>query len=263
MVTKLLFEDNEDTPSSMLLKHSYCGDSIYFSGGCHQILSKLMEIKDASDVVIIFYDVSPNNKYTVKYYNSLVQDIKSNPAVYGSVCIIPIICIEYYICQFLNKYGYMCIKNKNIQNLVEAIVTKFDYREIPSQIASIQKLNMSLEKMYKYIVNNQDMKCLLNVGTYDNGIRVKSLSGKFYEDDCSCERKYCKINCKDSISLKVERLYTELPVFPVKSDEHRELLKSFGINVVYKGSKEVRACIQDLYDYVCQNMGVNSIKVII
>lgn len=78
MAVKLLFEDNENSPSSVLLKHSMYGDNIYFSGGSSKLLSKLEEIYEPQDIVFVMHDVSPNNRWTIKFYASFVQEIKYN-----------------------------------------------------------------------------------------------------------------------------------------------------------------------------------------
>lgn len=54
MAVKLLFEDNENTPSSILLKNSMHGDNIYFASGNSQVLNKLKSIYNDGDTVFIF-----------------------------------------------------------------------------------------------------------------------------------------------------------------------------------------------------------------
>ena len=41
MAIKFIFEDGENTPSSLLLKKSYYGDFIYFSNGVSRLLDKV------------------------------------------------------------------------------------------------------------------------------------------------------------------------------------------------------------------------------
>lgn len=72
MATKFVFEDNDATPSSKLLKDCVNGANIYFSGGSGSVLKKAISIQSPGDTIYIFYDVSPNNKHKVnKYYNTL------------------------------------------------------------------------------------------------------------------------------------------------------------------------------------------------
>lgn len=69
---KLIFEDNEQTPSSKLLKSSYNGSNIDFSNGSHisRMISCINKYKD--DELIIFFDLSPNNRFTYTNYERLI-----------------------------------------------------------------------------------------------------------------------------------------------------------------------------------------------
>ena len=103
MSIKFLFEDNEQTPSSILLKNSYKGADIYFSNGSSLILSKVKELRKIfNDDIYIFYDLVPDNEVTVKGYTDLVRALKLN---YSNVYVLPIICIEYFICISLYKFN--------------------------------------------------------------------------------------------------------------------------------------------------------------
>lgn len=258
MAVKLLFEDNENTPSSILLKNSMHGDNIYFASGNSQVLNKLKSIYNDGDTVFIFFDVSPNNKWTIKFYNNIVQTIKGSKQ-YKNIYIIPIICIEYYICKFLKEYNYIVIKNEVIKQLANAIIgDTFDYSKIPMSILKVNKLNNSLEKMYKHILSNQAMKCMNNKNddSYD-------LYGMFYKCDCRCERKYCSINCTDSLEIKSERLYTSLPVFAVSSPEHREIINRLGIHISNIDINDIYKEVKQFYDDICRSMGTGTIKIAI
>ncbi len=261
MAIKLLFEDNENSPSSILLKHSMHGDSIYFSGGVTQLLSKLKSIYTAQDTVFVMHDMSPNNRWTIKFYDGFVQEIKSNQQKYNGVYIVPIVCIEYYLCKFLNKYGYLYIKNSELSELVKAIVDEpFDYSRVPSNILNITKLRNSLEKMYKYIVKNQAMICMHNNFEYDKvtGLRINTLSGIFYDRDCSCKDIYCRIQSKDNLEIKAERLYSLLPVFAISS---AELLNQPGIDTENMDIQTIQNEMQRVYNEICRSMGINTIKI--
>ena len=94
---KILFEDASNTPSSVLLNSSVYGENIYFSEGCSKILDKCISIMNPDDTIYILYDVSPNNTNTITGYNKLKEAIRENGL--KNVYVIPIICIEYYICQ--------------------------------------------------------------------------------------------------------------------------------------------------------------------
>lgn len=208
--------------------------------------------------------VSPNNRWTIKFYNSFVQEIKREQQYRDKVYTVPIVCIEYYLCKFLNEYKYICISNNEIKELNEAIVEKpFNYYKVPSSILSIDKLRNSLEKMYKHIIKNQDMKCMSNRFEYDRvtNSRINSLFGLFYDRDCTCEDFYCRIGIKDSIDIKAERLYTSLPVFAVESEEHREAIDKLGVALENIDIQTLQFKMQGLYDEICDSMGIHRIKI--
>lgn len=267
MAVKLLFEDKETTPSSILLKHSMHGNNIYFSGGSSNLLRKLNDIYTPPDIIFVMHDVSPNNKWTIKFYDSFVQEIKSKPQDYRNVYVVPIVCMEFYICKCLYKYKYLHAKDKEIKRLIAAIVKEpFDYNKVPKSILSIAKLNKSLEKMYKYIVSNQAMKCIYNKFEYDDKstmLRKESIYGIFYEKNCTCEDMYCDIKCNDGLSIKSERLYTLLPVFAVDSEEHKKLLNELDIRIKNIDIATIQCNIQKFYDEICSSININTIKILV
>lgn len=88
MATKILFEDSETVPVSMLLRKSYNGNNIFFSGGCNNLLSKAVKIQNPGDIIIIYYDVAPNNSKTTKGYQDLcktknIKDMTSYALIWG------------------------------------------------------------------------------------------------------------------------------------------------------------------------------------
>lgn len=210
------------------------------------------------------HDVSPNNRWTIKFYDSFVQEIKYNQQYRNNVYTVPIICIEYYLCKFLNDYKYMYIRNNEIKELNSAIGEgAFDYSKVPSNILSIDKLRNSLEKMYKHIIKNQAMKCMNNRFEYDKttNSRVDSLFGMFYDKDCTCENFYCKAGTKDTISIKAERLYTSLPIFIVSSKKHEKVINKLGITFKNVDIQTLQLKIQKLYDEICDSMKIHRIKI--
>lgn len=89
MATKILFEDSETVPVSMLLRKSYNGNNIFFSDGCDKLLSKAVKIQNPGDIIIIYYDVAPNNSKTTKGYRDLCKTIKEKNI--KDMIVIPII----------------------------------------------------------------------------------------------------------------------------------------------------------------------------
>lgn len=265
MAIKLLFEDKEDTPSSILLKKSMYGENIYFSGGCHQIIRQIKILKsDEKDIIYVFYDVSPNNEFTVKYYKNLVYEVKADIGLRKSVHVVPIVCIEYYLCKFLYKYGYLYTKNNKVQILIDKLVNEFKYEDVAQDIIKGVGASDSLEKIYKYIIKNLGLQCLHNSLEYESdgkNRKANSLRGIFYIRDCICDRKYCRIDSTDSLQFKAERFYTSLPVFVVVSKEHEYKLSEYGISIDSIDNNELQKKIQDMYNMICASMNLNTIHI--
>lgn len=221
---KILFEDASNTPSSVLLNSSVYGENIYFSEGCSKILDKCISIMNPDDTIYILYDVSPNNTNTITGYNKL----------------------------------------KEVSDLIDNLVKTFNYNEVLDRISKDKNLSESLEHIYKHIIENQGMICIHNKFRYDsNGkTRIKNdPRGIFYVKDCNCDRRYCKINSTDSLELKANRLYTELPIYIVDSNDKQTILKEMQIEIYPTTIDEVLQKQQDFYDNICEEMGINSIKV--
>lgn len=264
MAIKFVFEDGEDTPSSILLKNTFAKNNIFFSGGCSKALNKACSIKKSGDTVYIFYDVAPNYAKTVNSYNTLIQTIRQKKL--KDIYVIPIICIEYYICAMFYKYNYLELARKDKQILIDNLITKFDWQSVISNMQLNTYELDSLEHMYKSILTSTKMKCQRNKFKYDKntGLRdINSIAGVFYEKDCPCAFKYCSINCGDNILLKAERLYTQLPVITVVSQAHEDFLKNMGITITKKSNSDIRKERQDFYNEICKSMCVNRINVIV
>lgn len=264
MAIKIVFEDNENTPSSVLLKSCYYGSNIFFSAGVSNLLNKAISIKQDDDTILMFYDLSPNNIKTVKGYNNLIGILRQNKEKYKNMYVIPIICIEYHICRMYDILDLFYVKHKDAQELIDKIVKKFDWADIDASIKAVDYIKDSLEHAYKFILNKQSMRCLVNRFKYDstgNTRIVNSIDGILYEKDCTCDRKYCKVNVNYSLEFKSERLYTLLPVFVVETDKHREILYKLSITFNSHSIKDARKERQEFYNMVCNNMGINKVKI--
>ena len=81
----MLFEDNEKSASSRLLKAGYNGKYIKFSGGYNKLKNKLEESYNNVDIFIVFIDVAPNNPFTVQFYESFLRHDYVKSVIGGSV----------------------------------------------------------------------------------------------------------------------------------------------------------------------------------
>ena len=262
MATKFVFEDGDNTPSSILLKNCFNSCNIFFSNGCSNLLDKACSIQNDSDIIYIFYDVSPNNSKTVKGYNDLIDTIKSQRI--KSMYVVPILCIEYWICQMFVRYNYMCV-SKKADLMVEKLVIDFDWQALLNQVQLNTYESSSLEHTYKSILNQSKMTCQMNHYKYSEDGKTKesiALNGIFYDRNCECDSKFCSIDCSDTLALKAERLYTILPIFHVISDQHQKLLDEFGIDAQCPTIDELKEKCQNLYNTICNSMQLNRICVL-
>lgn len=253
-MTKFVFEDNDSTPSSLLLKSSYNGSNIEFASSSSRVYKHLMELSTVSGITscIVFFDVVPDNRATVKWYQTLLEDLKeANP--YFEVYVLPIPCIEFYILKFLYNYSYLSCKPEH-KNLIENLVVNFNWKNAKVYLKSLS-YGDSLEKLYKSLLANQNMPCLRNRNAARN-----ALIGKFYREDCDCNREFCKTDCRDCVSLKAERLYTSLPIFDVISEQHSEYLKKLGIEVCRVEIEDVMRRCYEFYSSICSQLGKPNIN---
>lgn len=262
MSVKFVFEDGENTPSSILLKNTYNKNNIFFSNGSSAVLRKACSVQNSGDKVYIFYDVAPNNAKTVNGYNMLVQNIRINNI--KNMYVIPIICIEYYICYMFYTYGYLMISDKNSQVYIDNLLINFDWQNLINQVKLNTYQTESLEHMYKSLLAMTKKACQQNSFKYTNGVRdTNSRKGIFYEKDCACDLIYCPIKCRDDILLKAERLYTMLPVFAIESDQHKEYLHNNGIVIRERANSDIKKSRQEFYNNICKSMNVNGIRIVL
>lgn len=260
---KYVFEDKENTPSSILLKNCINGSNMYFSAGCSKMFDtiKILSDKYKDDIIIAYYDVSPNNNETIIGY----EELKENLYTYNitNVEVIPYICIEQTIAIMLSRYNYLSKQSKKAQNILDNIVKIFDWSKVQDNIkySDAQKSNKrTLEQIYKLFLNEQWQICVHN--THKSNI----LFGKFYTDDCSCPREHCKISIVSSLKFKAEQLYTSLPLFTCNKQYINMLRNNYGINIAKWVNKinsieDVKISQQKYYDKLCANMRANGEQV--
>lgn len=231
---------------SKLLLESSSGKSSIFSAGCDKIAATLLANYNKNDTFYIFYDLSPNNKETVDGYTNLVEFVEC----YDNVYVFPIICIEYIVLKILDRYNCL-LPNKNTKDLVDGIIKDFDWDKVSTQHKMDTYIGSSLEHACKHILNSQRMRCMLNVNTLESN---NTVNGKYYLSNCDCDRKFCKLNCCDSRTLKAERLTLTLPICHVNDVNQYALWYSLGIVVNNTSIVEVLENIQTFYNKICDSM---------
>lgn len=254
MAYKFIFEDEEETPSSQLLKSSFNGNNIYFSNGCAKLLNKLNEIYNKEDTFIVFYDVSINNQKTVLGFEDLKQQLLSKGM--RNVAVIPFICIEQIIANTLIKYNYLGKQKAITQNIIDNIITNFDWDKVSNSIKYYNNTyEQSLEHIYKRFLQEQIKRCLHNTINSSN-----NLFEKFYTYDCNCNQIYCNVKSQSGLSVKAEQLYTMLPIFSIISDKHKEYISKININVISNNIAQAKMKQQSYYNKIYENMKSSNSK---
>lgn len=260
-----IFEDSDSSPCSLLLKSSYNGSNLRFAGGSNASnMLRAIEncISEGHEDIIVFFDLPPNNSHTYNNYERLLEGLEAKG--YFNVRIFPIICIEHIILQMLNRYGYLVVADKN-EDLVKNLISGFDYQDtaVQSFIVGSSYDKDSLEHLYKHLLSTLASKCMLNkFKRKSNGeIDINGISGVFYIKDCDCDRKYCKPSVTDSLELKAERMYTELPVYDVVDSSHTALLDKFGINSTPVNIPTAYEITIDFLNHVCDSMGIERLLI--
>jgi hypothetical protein len=235
----IIFEDNANTPSSVLLRHSCFSDKLRFSEGNKKLLVTISKYL-SEDIVLVFVDVVPDNECSVMTY----IDIRTRFINNTNVFVMPILCIEYILLLFLKEY----YPNMLVDNAyVDSLITNFDYNKI-------RKLGRNLEKVCKGVLANVGNKysCLLN--------DVKH--GDFYTSSCICDRGK-HINCDTSVSLstKANQLYCTLPLYVTNADFDK-IVNDIGKHVNRTTLDLALQEQQKLYDYACERMSLASIRLL-
>ena len=258
---KIIFEDSNNAPSSILLRNCFLGDSIIFSEGCHNI-PEYIERYIESDDIVTFVDLVPDNMSTINFYNDLVSEyrdfIKRN-----RLMICPILCIEYIILKMLLTYGYL-----TDTIVMDAVALDFRSNSIKDLLERDKNASKTMEKLMKSILvdisSKSGKRCLRNSFKYSNidGVMTRKMDsrfGIFYENDCMCDIYRCSLGIRNTLKVKAEELYVSLPVFITGGFEHESFIKSIGVNFEDNSICAVSNIFKDFYDLLCDKNGLNRI----
>lgn len=263
MSVELVFEDKETTPSSVLLRSSGYGTHIHFSGGVRKLLDEAVKLRGSNNIVYAFYDLAPNNSKTVNRYNQYVEDIKINKELYYNIYLVPIICIEFYICKYLLQKNLILLPEDETVAL-QALLPNFDYSLVPKRFKEWKYTAESIEHLFKHFINQHRLRCFHNSFEYDKTDSIRkptSLSGIFYEKSCSCDARYCIFKSRVTLQEKAEGLYFLLPVFFLKDDKHKELTTSLGLTCYDIDMVELQSERQSFYNDICESLGTVRVRV--
>lgn len=249
-----VFEDNENTPSSKLLRQNIEGVRFCFSNGAYhvaQLVEDLCNEEGSSNYeIMVFIDYVPMNYYTYDSYITLL-DIKEelywkkNTKIY----ILPIVCIEFYILKMLSSF-YEFEISERFSDLYDSLITDLSFDH------AVLKEFTSLEKAYKFLLQQSKKRCMINKNS-ENKVRIE---GYFYKYDCvDCGRRLCA-NKKNSVVLKEKamHMYTSLPVFIIVSEEQKKYMEELGISIEYNSVEEVVEELRRFIKSIFRKMGISA-----
>ena len=109
MIPKYIFEDDDDSALSSLFQASYTrlyqSGHLLFAGGNGGFLSTLLDLAGTDEkeqTYVIFIDMIPDNIETERAYHKLQTRI-GEFSLSDRVCVLPIICAEYYFIRTFRK----------------------------------------------------------------------------------------------------------------------------------------------------------------
>lgn len=249
-----VFEDNENTPSSKLLRENIAGVRFCFSNGAYlvaQLVEDLCNEEGSSDYeILVFIDYVPMNYYTYDTYMTLL-DIKEefywkkNTKIY----VLPIVCIEYYILKMLSSFYEFDIPER-FSDLYDSLIIDLSFDH------AVLKEFTSLEKAYKFLLQHSKKRCMINKNS-ENEVKIE---GYFYKYDCvDCRRRLC-VNKKNLVVLKEKamHMYTSLPVFKIVSEEQKKYMEELGISFEYNSVEEVVEELRRFIRSIFRKFGISA-----
>ncbi len=216
---RVLFEDNEKSPISKILK-SIFGDDVVFCETCNMFRSNIqLSLRGGVDLVVCYHDTPPDNKYAVKRFRELLQEFSSEPRV----VILKAQAIEYYI----------------LRSLIEVDIIP-DYKWLKEFKKSLVGIPISYtahsyERFCKGVLNGNPKECLVNKSTYMSG---------WYNGDCCDFRSSIPEICKPfTESEKVLIIMYSLPYYPAY--DRFQHLRDRGFLTHVSTEESVRICNQE------------------
>lgn len=197
----MLFEDNEKSPISELLKCLFIEsnvDFVEFAGTNENLYKRLKAVYKPGLIHYVFIDMSPDNSNTKTAYTNFVNNIREKPL--SNVWLIPIPCIEFYV---IKAFPEDCKSVTDVLNFNEYTRTK-RCKSFESNCKRV--LNTDIEN---FIKNN----CMVNESDFSHHRDF----GYFYKEDCPCSNS-AGCDKKMERELKAYKLWKELPVTILKSD---------------------------------------------
>jgi hypothetical protein len=204
----ILFEDNEESSISQLLKkiYTYRDDvTLLFASGNMNVEECISKLGN-SERAIVYLDVIPDKLETVEVYNNCMKYINDNNL--DNIVLIAIPCIEYYVIKAFFKKEY-----KEVMCVNKCLNYKSIERNYRNKLLSIR----DFEKYCKSVVAN-----------YKDCFKE---GGWFYTVDCICKKGVIIDDCVEyKVEDKASKLECMLPIISqekiVRDDYKREMIQN-------------------------------------
>lgn len=229
-------------PVSRLLQTNPYGIEVWFSCGSSNLGSEISahvsRLKGKYDFEILaFLDYAPDNRSLDVLYSVLLDSIDSD--VSDFVHIIPVMCTEYYVLKFLEKFDYLRYQS-NLVDVFKILLNKNFDRYIDlgrSLFRGMSNIPTNIENSYKLLLNSQERRCMMN----------NSGSCRFYSESCKdCTVVGCEFAGSGLTLLeKAVCILATFPRFHVVSKRHYNMLVRFGFNPI---KTDINDLIADLLE---------------
>lgn len=206
-----VFEDNPDDNLSVLFKAMYPENvacKFIYCYGNGNIVSVVEEyLSNTNEVICVFLDTIPGNKYIIEKYKTLANISKENNY---RVIVINIICAEYYFIKAFGENRQLFISDEGYNEIVNKLAFK-DSSLI--QTDKDREFVTTFEKFTKLFLNKNAISCVKNSSMMNpEGNEINYCYGVFYENDCVYP--VTSNNSKLSLTEKSKKLLMQYPCVP-------------------------------------------------
>lgn len=216
MRNMVLFEDDPQSPISIMLQHVYNGE-VDFCESCDLFESKICDYLDAGyDNIVCYFDTPPDNVTAVERYEKLRYKFECSDTVH----VLKSQAIEHYVLKSFVNLGSVLRDNVMVR----------DFIKIQSGLP-VSYSDDSYEGFCKNVLNGNKRSCVRN---------KKKVIPSWYKTDCCPQdgNAYCQAD-RNSLDQKRLILMWALPYYPAYQKD--EYLRKLGylLNTSIEKSEEL------------------------
>ena len=231
--------------SKLLINNTDIGKEIMFSRGASSIHNVINNINEDA---LIYFDLVPDNEKSIEQLRIQIDCIES--VFKYRAYIIPIICIEYFVVKFINKY----VKNREIKgtdlNKLLLENSDFDY----DLLYALNKNDLSIEKRYKSLLYDiTKSHCLVNKQSNED----KRYFYRYNCKDCSCYSTDCYGFELFDLKSKANLIYSALPAI-ISNSCNEEIINTFGLDFNRIKYKKVIEIVRHFYKEVSIRLNLDA-----